>query len=182
MAWRTSKRWLDHLEQRGELLRIARPVDVQFEAGAIADLLVKNDGPAVLFEQPRLSDGTISKIPLAMNLFGGKDRTLRALGASHETEIGDRMVAMMKPDIGLYMRKPWKGLPLVRDALAMPPKKKRKGNSQRVKLPLDLTRLPIPTTWPKDGGPFVTLPLVVTKNPKNGEHNLGMYRAQVFGP
>ena len=105
VAWRTSKRWLDHLEQRGELLRIARPVDVQFEAGAIADLLVKNDGPAVLFEQPRLSDGTISKIPLAMNLFGGKDRTLRALGASHETEIGDRMVAMMKPDIGLYMRK-----------------------------------------------------------------------------
>lgn len=182
VAWRTSKRWLDHLDQRGELLKISRPVDVQFEAGAIADLLVKNDGPAVLFEQPRLPDGSISEIPLAMNLFGGQDRTLRALGASHETEIGDRMVAMMKPDIGLYMRKPWKGLPLVRDALAMPPRKKRKGNCQRVKLPLDLTQLPIPTTWPKDGGPFVTLPLVVTKNPKNGEHNLGMYRAQVFGP
>ena len=182
MAWRTSKRWIDHLEQRGELLRISRPVDVQFEAGAIADLLVKNDGPAVMFEKPRLADGTISKIPLAMNLFGGQDRTLRALGASHETEIGDRMVAMMKPDIGLYMRKPWKGLPLVRDALAMPPRKKRKGNCQRVQLPVDLTQLPIPTTWPKDGGPFVTLPLVVTKNPKNGEHNLGMYRAQVFGP
>jgi len=182
VAWRTSKRWLDHLEQGGELLRITRPVDVQFEAGAIADLLVKNDGPAVLFEQPRLPDGTISEIPLAMNLFGGQERTLRALQASHETEIGDRMVAMMKPDIGLYMRKPWKALPLIRDALAMPPKKKRKGNCQRVQLPLDLTRLPIPTTWPKDGGPFVTLPLVVTKNPKNGEHNLGMYRAQVFGP
>ena len=182
VAWRTSKRWLDHLEQGGELLRITRPVDVQFEAGAIADLLVKNDGPAVLFEQPRLPDGTISEIPLAMNLFGGQDRTLRALGATYATEIGDRMVAMMKPDIGLYMRKPWKALPLIRDALAMPPKKKRKGNCQRVQLPLDLTRLPIPTTWPKDGGPFVTLPLVVTKNPKNGEHNLGMYRAQVFGP
>ncbi|MDB2588077.1 UbiD family decarboxylase, partial [Candidatus Poseidoniales archaeon] len=182
VAWRTSKRWLEHLEQRGEVLRIARPVDVQFEAGAIADLLVKNDGPAVVFEQPRLPDGTISDIPLAMNLFGDQDRTMRALGATHETEIGDRMVAMMKPDIGLYMRKPWKALPLLRDALAMPPKKKRKGNSQRVRLPTDLTRLPIPTTWPKDGGPFVTLPLVVTKNPKNGEHNLGMYRAQVFGP
>ena len=50
VAWRTSKRWLEHLEQRGEVLRIARPVDVQFEAGAIADLLVKNDGPAVVFE------------------------------------------------------------------------------------------------------------------------------------
>ena len=182
VAWKTSKRWLEHLEQRGEVLRISRPVDVQFEAGAIADLLVKNDGPAVVFEQPRLADGSISEIPLVMNLFGDQDRTMRALGATHETEIGDRMVAMMKPDIGLYMRKPWKALPLLRDALAMPPKKKRKGNSQRVRLPTDLTRLPIPTTWPKDGGPFVTLPLVVTKNPKNGEHNLGMYRAQVFGP
>ena len=70
VAWRTSKRWLEHLEQGDELLRISRPVDVQFEAGAIADLLVKNDGPAVLFEKPRLPDGTISDIPLAMNLFG----------------------------------------------------------------------------------------------------------------
>ena len=95
VAWRTSKRWLEHLEQRGEVLRIARPVDVQFEAGAIADLLVKNDGPAVVFEQPRLPDGTISDIPLAMNLFGDQDRTMRALGATHETEIGDRLVAMM---------------------------------------------------------------------------------------
>ena len=67
VAWRTSKRWLNHLEQRAEVLRITRPVDVQFGAGAIADLLVKNDGPAVVFEQPRLPDGTISAIPLAMN-------------------------------------------------------------------------------------------------------------------
>ena len=46
----------------------------------------------------------------------------------------------------------------------------------------DVTKLPIPTTWPKDGGPFITLPLVVTKDPASGEYNLGMYRAQVFGP
>jgi 4-hydroxy-3-polyprenylbenzoate decarboxylase len=151
-----------------------------YEAGAIADLLVKNDGPAVLFEQPRLADGTISKIPLVMNIFGSNDRTLRALGASHETEVGDRMVAMMKPDIGAYMRAPWKALPLVRDALAMPPRKKWRGKCQRVRLDTDLTKLPIPKTWPMDGGPFVTLPLVVTKDPKSGEHNLGMYRAQVF--
>lgn len=162
------------------MLRISRPVDVVYEAGAIADLLVKNDGPAVLFEQPRLADGTISKIPLVMNIFGSNDRTLRALGASHETEVGDRMVAMMKPDIGAYMRAPWKALPLVRDALAMPPRKKWRGKCQRVRLDTDLTKLPIPKTWPMDGGPFVTLPLVVTKDPKSGEHNLGMYRAQVF--
>ena len=182
VAWKTLKRWMGHLESRGEMLRISRPVDVVYEAGAIADLLVKNDGPAVLFEKPRLADGTISKIPLVMNIFGSNDRTLRALGASHETEVGDRMVAMMKPDIGAYMRAPWKALPLVRDALAMPPRKKWRGNCQRVRLDTDLTKLPIPKTWPMDGGHFVTLPLVVTKDPNSGEHNLGMYRAQVFGP
>ena len=176
------KRWMDHLEERNELIRIPRPVDVTYEAGAIADLLVKNDGPAVVFEQPRLADGTVSPIPLVMNLFGSHDRTLRALGAKHETSIGDRMVAMMKPDIGAMVKRPWLALPLAQDAFAMPPRKKRKGASQRVQLPLDLTRLPIPKTWPMDGGPFVTLPLVVTKDPQSGEHNLGMYRAQVFGP
>ena len=180
MAWRTLKRWLNHLEGNGELLRISRPVDVVYEAGAIADLLVKNSGPAVIFEKPRLADGSISEIPLAMNIFGTSDRTLRALGATHETEVGDRMVAMMKPEIGEFMKKPWKALPLARDALAMPPWKKWKGKCQRVKMDLDLTKLPIPKTWPRDGGHFVTLPLVVTKNPENGEHNLGMYRAQVF--
>ena len=181
MAWRTLKKWLSHLEARGELIRINRPVDVVYEAGAIADLLVKNSGPAVIFEKPRLADGSISEIPLAMNIFGTGERTLRALGASHETEVGDRMVAMMKPEIGEFMKKPWKALPLARDALAMPPWKKWKGNCQRVKMDLDLTKLPIPKTWPMDGGHFVTLPLVVTKDPKSGEHNLGMYRAQVFG-
>ena len=180
MAWRTLKRWLNHLEGNGELLRISRPVDVVYEAGAIADLLVKNSGPAVIFEKPRLADGSISEIPLAMNIFGTSDRTLRALGATQETEVGDRMVAMMKPEIGEFMKKPWKALPLARDALAMPPWKKWKGKCQRVKMDLDLTKLPIPKTWPMDGGHFVTLPLVVTKNPENGEHNLGMYRAQVF--
>ena len=182
VAWVTMKRWLGHLNSQGELLRIDRPVDVEYEAGAIADLLVKNNGPAVIFSQPRLADGTISEIPLVMNLFGSKQRTMQALGVSQEDEIGQRMVAMMKPDIGLFVKRPWKALPLAKDAMAMPPKKKRTGACQRVKLPLDLTKLPIPKTWPMDGGNFVTLPLVITKNSNTGEHNMGMYRAQVFGP
>ena len=56
VAWKTLRRWVNHLEAGGELLRINRPVDVVYEAGAIADLLVKNDGPAVLFEQPKLAE------------------------------------------------------------------------------------------------------------------------------
>jgi UbiD family decarboxylase len=91
MAWRNMTRWLAHLEKKGELLRIIEPVDVELEAGAIADRLVKSGGKAVLFEKPRLPNGEISEIPLAMNLFGSHDRTLRALGASHPTEVGDRL-------------------------------------------------------------------------------------------
>ena len=146
MAWRNSTRWIAHLEKRGELIRISEPVDVELEAGAIADRLVKNNGPAVLFEKPRLPNGEISEIPLAMNLFGSHDRTLRALGASHPTEVGERLVALMKPDIGGIMKKPWTGFPLLRDAMSLPPKKVRKGSGQRVKMDLDVTQLPIPKT------------------------------------
>jgi len=92
------------------------------------------------------------------------------------------MTAMMKPDIGTFVKMPWKALPLARDAFAMPPRKKRfRAPCQQVRMKNpDLTKLPIPKTWPMDGGHFVTLPLVVTKDPNSGEHNLGMYRAQVF--
>ena len=68
MAWVRLRRFLKHLEKRGEVLRISRPVDVAYEAGAIADLLVKNDGPAVVFEQPRLADGSISPMPVEARL------------------------------------------------------------------------------------------------------------------
>ena len=182
MGWRTLSHWLAALEANDELLKINEPVDVEFEAGAIADLLVKSNGKAVLFEKPKLPDGSISQIPLAMNLFGSHDRTMRALGAKHRTEVGDRLVALMKPDIGGILRRPWTGLPLLRDALSLPPKKKRRGACQRITLETDVTKLPIPKTWPLDGGRFITLPLVVTKDATTGEHNLGMYRGQIFSP
>jgi 4-hydroxy-3-polyprenylbenzoate decarboxylase len=175
MAWRTLRRYLRSLDKDGEVLRITRPVRVELEAGCIADLLVKTGGPAVIFEKPELSDGSISEIPLVMNLFGTKERTLRALQAETDTEIGDRLVSLMKPDIGTFVSKPWKGIPLARDALALPPKKVRRAKCQEVVMEgVDLTRLPIPKTWPMDGGHYVTLPLVVTKNPETEEHNLGM--------
>ena len=181
MAWRTLRRYLRSLDKDGDVLRIKRPVKVELEAGCIADLLVKTGGPAVVFEKPELSDGSISEIPLVMNLFGTKERTLTALQANSDTEIGDRLVSLMKPDIGTFVSKPWKGIPLARDALALPPRKVRRGKCQEIVMEgVDLTRLPIPKTWPMDGGHYVTLPLVVTKNPETEEHNLGMYRGQVL--
>ena len=183
MAWKTLSRWLADLERRGELLRINRPIKVELEAGLIADRLVKHGGPAVLFEKPELPDGSISEIPLAMNLFGTTERTIRALGVEEPDAIGKRMVALMKPDIGAIMKRPWKGLPLLKSALSMAPRRIRRAACQRiVHKELDVTKLPIPKTWPEDGGRFITLPLVVTKDSDSGEHNLGMYRGQIFGP
>ncbi|MEC7431191.1 MAG: UbiD family decarboxylase domain-containing protein, partial [Candidatus Thermoplasmatota archaeon] len=180
MAWTSLGRYLDSLERDGDLLRITRPVDVELEAGGIADLLVKTSGPAVLFEKPRLPDGTISDVPLVMNIFGSKERTMKALGARGKTEIGDRLVSLMKPDIGAYMKAPWKGIPLLRDALALPPRVVRRAAChQIIDLDPDVTKLPIPKCWPMDGGRYITLPLVVTRDPISREHNMGMYRGQV---
>ena len=184
MAWRTLRRYLANLEERGEVLRISRPVEVNLEAGCIADRLVKSGGPTVIFEQPVMADGTVSEIPLVMNLFGTRERTDHALQVAGPGEIGDRLVELMKPDIGTFVKRPWRGLPLAKSAFSMPPKKVRRAKCQQIieKNNPDVTKLPIPKTWPLDGGNFITLPLVVTKDPGSGDYNLGMYRAQIFGP
>ena len=73
-----------------------------------------------------------------------------------------------------------KGIPLLRDALALPPRIVRRAPChQIVDLDPDVTKLPIPKCWPKDGGRYITLPLVVTRDPVSREHNMGMYRGQV---
>lgn len=183
MKWGNLTRYIRELEARGELLRISHPVNVKFEAGCIADYLVKRGGPAVIFDQPRLDDGAISEYSLIMNLFGTRERTNLALGVKEPREIGDRMVALMKPDIGSIIKAPWKGINLALEGISMAPRRIRRAPCQQVLIDNpDVTKLPIPTTWPLDGGPFMTLPLVVTSDPNTGEHNMGMYRSQVFGP
>ena len=183
MGWDSLEQFIRALESRGELLRVSHPVDLKFEAGCIADLLVKRRGPAVIFDQPRLEDGSISKFPLAMNLFGTRERTNLALGVDRPSEIGEMMIGLMKPDVGNLLRKPWTGLRLLKQGISMAPRRVSKGKCQQVRIEEpDVTKLPIPTTWPFDGGPFMTLPLVVTADPKTGTHNMGMYRSQVFGP
>ncbi len=183
MGWSSLGHYIRALEDQGDILRVSHPVDLKFEAGCIADRLVKTGGPAVIFDQPRLDDGSISRFPLVMNLFGTSRRTKMALGVEELSEIGDMMVGLMKPDIGAIIKAPWKGLGLLKQAISMAPKKISRGPCQQVRISEpDATRLPIPTTWPKDGGPFMTLPLVITADPETGTHNMGMYRSQVFGP
>ncbi|HJO42339.1 MAG TPA: UbiD family decarboxylase, partial [Candidatus Thalassarchaeaceae archaeon] len=119
MSRRSLGRFLKVLEGSGELLHVNEPIDCALEAGCIADKLVKHGGPAVIFEQPRLADGSISQFPLAMNLFGTRQRTNVALGVDEPSEIGQRMVGLMKPDIGSILRAPWKGLGLALQGMSM---------------------------------------------------------------
>ena len=183
MVWKRLSGYVRSLEESDDILRIPDPVDVELEAGCFADRFVKRGGPAIKFEQPRLSDGTISEFPLLMNLYGTTDRTYRALGVEEPKEIGEGMVALMKPDVGGILKAPWTGVGLAMRGMSMAPRKVSKGACQQVVMEEpDVTRLPIPRTWPEDAGPFMTLPLVVTADPDTGAHNMGMYRSQVFGP
>jgi 4-hydroxy-3-polyprenylbenzoate decarboxylase len=183
VVWRQLSRYVEALEESNEMLRIVDPVDVELEAGCFADRLVKKGGPALKFEQPRLPDGSISQFPLLMNLFGTRERTNRALGVDDPREIGERMVALMKPDVGGILKAPWTGIGLAKQGMTMAPRKVSKGACQQVVMEVpDVTRLPIPKTWPEDAGPFMTLPLVVTADADTGVHNMGMYRSQVYGP
>jgi 4-hydroxy-3-polyprenylbenzoate decarboxylase len=183
MAWPDLRTYLRSLEDNGDLLRISHPVDVHLEAGCIADKFVKRSGQAIIFDQPRLANGRISEFPLVMNLFGTRERVNKALGVEKPEEIGERMVALMKPDIGAVLKNPFSGIGLAKQGMSMAPKRIKKGACQAIRIENpDITKLPIPTTWPQDGGPFMTLPLVITQDPKTGHHNMGMYRSQVFGP
>ncbi len=183
VGWSSLEQFVAALEEGGHVLRIQRPVDVELEAGCIADRVVKMGGKAIIFEQPRLPNGNISKMPLIMNLFGSHERTKMALGVNEFSEIGNRLVGMMKPDIATISKKPWKGISLALQGLRMSPKRVKRAPCQEIMMKNpDLTRIPIPKTWPDDGGQFITLPLVITKNPESGEHNIGMYRSQIYGP
>ncbi|GAA5514431.1 3-octaprenyl-4-hydroxybenzoate carboxy-lyase [Deinococcus carri] len=167
------------LEERGELVRVSFPVDRDLEITEIADRLVKQGGPAVLFENVKGSD-----FPLVIGLMGTRERTALALGVQDL----DDLAAKVRHLIDLKGSGGLGGLlgnvGKLRDVLHLPPRRVRSGPAQEVIWTgdeVDLGRLPILNCWPLDGGPFVTLPLVITRDPETGERNMGMYRMQVMG-
>lgn len=175
------------LDAAGELVRISHPVRVRLELCEIADRVSKQPGggKALLFEKPILDDGTVSRHPVAINLFGSMKRMSMALGVESLDEVGDRITQLMDlkmPD-GLIAKLGM--LPRLLEVAKFPPRRKAGSpRCQEVVLTgnqIDLTKLPIITCWPEDGGPYVTLPMVVSKDPKRGIRNVGMYRVQVLG-
>ncbi|AEB11033.1 menaquinone biosynthesis decarboxylase [Marinithermus hydrothermalis] len=170
--------YLTALEQRGELVRIQAPVSHELEITEIADRMVKSGGPALLFENIPEKD-----FPLVIGLFGTAQRTAFALGVEALEDLADKVHRLLElePQTGLagLMRM----LPKLGALKGFFPRRVRRAPVQEVVLrgeAVDLTRLPVQKCWPKDGGPFITLPLVITKDPETGEVNVGMYRMQVL--
>ncbi|MET0394493.1 MAG: menaquinone biosynthesis decarboxylase [Chitinophagaceae bacterium] len=182
MAYRNQQQFIDALEKAGELVRIQTYVDPRLEMAEITDRMSKQPGggKALLFEN------TGYGFPVLMNAYGSDKRMCMALGVAQLDDIAAeieglfRLLAAPKENILDKL----KLLPqLGRFASWMPKVKSGRGECQEVvmKEP-DITKLPVITCWPKDGGPFVTLPVIHTKDPNTGARNVGMYRMQVFGP
>jgi len=177
MAFRDLREFLSALEARAELLRIRAPVSADLEAAEIADRAIKAGGPALLFENVKGHD-----VPLAMNLFGTMERMCLALGVASLDEIGERMVEVIEPEIPSNLIEKLKMLPKLARLADFIPKTVSSAPCQEVveeERP-SLAFLPVVKTWPGDGGPFLTLPLVFTKDPKTGRRNVGMYRMHVY--
>ena len=187
MALDNLRAFLGAIDAAGQLTRVARPVSVDKQITEIADRCMKSPGggPALLFTKPVLVGGAASRCPVAVNLFGSESRMALALGVRRLDEIGDRIAELLNlkvPD-GLFGKLAM--LPRLAEVAKFPPKTVAgrppcqdivlRGND------VDLGRLPVPICWPQDGGPYVTLAGVITRDPATGTRNVGMYRVQVLG-
>ena len=183
MAYRNQQQFIDLLEKEGELLRIKTFVDPKLEIAEITDRISKlpGGGKAILFEN------TGYDFPVLMNAYGSEKRMCLALGVSHLDDITKEIEGLFhllsSPKESLLDK--LKMLPLLGQFSSWMPKvRSGKGACQEVVITdnPDITKIPVITCWPKDGGPFVTLPVIHTKDPNTHTRNVGMYRMQVFGP
>ena len=168
------------LEREGELVRVRPEVDPYLEMAEIADRASKAHGPAVLFEQSKRPAGVAGPaVPVLMNQLGSYRRLELALGAPLD-DIAQRIGGLLDLQVPSGLVGKVKALGQLKELASYGPKLVKKAAFREVVVdPPDLARLPVLTTWPGDGGPFITLPVVVTKD-QLGRSNAGMYRLQVF--
>jgi 4-hydroxy-3-polyprenylbenzoate decarboxylase len=182
MAYKNLQEFIEVLEKENELFRIKEYVNPHLEIAEITDRISKSKdgGKALLFEN------TGYDFPVLMNGYGSDKRMCLALGVNDlndvAKDIGNLFQLLSSPKENLLDK--LKLLPkLGQFAGWMPKVISRRGACQQVIMQdPDITKLPVITCWPKDGGPFVTLPIIHTKDPNNNSRNVGMYRMQVFGP
>lgn len=174
MPFSNLRSFLVELEARGDLKRVRAEVDPRFEIAEIAQRVVREGGPALLFEHVRGS-----QFPLAINFFGTFARIEHALGM-HPEALGERLVRFAEELNPPSPSRLWEARDFFPRLLAFRPARVRRGASQQIAADADLTTLPVITCWPQDAGPFITFPLVVSRHPSTGKTNVGIYRMQVF--
>mgnify|MGYP000002835638 FL=1 len=180
MKFKDLREFIRFLEDKGELRRITAPVNHELEITEITDRVIKSGGPALLFENVTGFD-----TPVLVNMYGTEQRTAWALGVESLDALTGRVEGLLDlmhdPPQGLMGK--LKALGQLVHLASFQPKTVNNAPCQEVVIQgsdIDLYRFPILKCWPLDGGPFITLPLVVTKDPETGVQNYGTYRMQVY--
>jgi 4-hydroxy-3-polyprenylbenzoate decarboxylase len=184
MSLDTLSEFISAIDAIGELVRIREPVRVELELCEIADRVMKQPGggKALLFEHPVLADGSRSPYPVAINLFGSMKRMALSLGVQDLDEHGARITKLLDLKVPEGLLGKFALLPRLMEIAKFPPR--MKGGTPACQEivwrgdEIDLNKLPIITCWPQDGGPYITLPMVISKNPQTKVRNVGMYRVQ----
>ncbi len=177
MAYNDLRDFIAALDKHGELQRIPFEVDPYLEITAFADRSVKNNGPALLFEKPKGS-----KIPVLVNSMASMKRMELALQVDKVDQIAARITEYLQMKMPEGIMGKLKMLPMLAEMGNFFPKIVSSGPCKEVieRENFSLKDLPVLHCWPQDGGPFITLPLVFSKNPETGKRNCGMYRMQVY--
>ncbi|MCA9756824.1 MAG: UbiD family decarboxylase [Candidatus Eisenbacteria bacterium] len=166
--------FVEHLDRNGELARVTVPVSPRFEIAEVIDRVCNAYGPAVLFENVEGYE-----FPVVANLLGS-ERRIRLLLDRDPREMGELVAGAMEK---LQPPKPkalWESRGFFARAMKARMKNVGNGPCQEVVREPELSRLPILTSWPLDGGPFITWPMALTQHPETGGRNLGTYRMHVF--
>src|ERR1700736_152314 len=191
MAYRSFRHFLERLDQAGELTRVTDPVDTNLLITEWADREMKSPGggKGLLFEQP-VVDGKVFKFPVAINTMGSRKRIAMALGRESIDEIAQEIQLILKAKPPTDLREGWSLLKQGIHLLHARPKQVRDAPCQEIVHNIEsdagraddfsLRDLPILKCWPKDGGRFITLPNVHTRDPETGARTGGVYRMQVF--
>jgi 4-hydroxy-3-polyprenylbenzoate decarboxylase len=177
VAYRDLREFISRLEKEGELRRITAEVDPVLEITEITDRVTKANGPALLFERPKGS-----KFPLLINSVGSARRMNLALEVENLDEVAERIRSYLNLQSPQGLFDKLKMLPKLAELGSFFPKTVKSGPCKEVvkKENFSLFDFPILKCWPQDGGRFITLPMVITKNPETGKRNVGCYRMQMF--
>ena len=181
MKYNDLRDFIEQLEKKGLLKRISVEVDPYLEITEICDRTLKQQGPALLFENVKNSS-----VPILANLFGTTQRVAMGMGEdSIEAlrEVGKLLAFLKEPDPPKGLKDAWEKMPIFKQVLNMAPKEIKKAPCQEIvfeKDDVDLNTIPIQTCWPGDVAPLITWGLVVTKGPEKERQNLGIYRQQLF--